>query len=102
TMTGLFTALPKEYISAYDKELMRKCAYVSESGFKWWGETLSQAIGKYPKIYLLTHPDTWVHANLAMAESYAKTLKEIQKLAGCYVSDFTKSTNHYLRRRKAK
>ena len=91
--------VPNRYVDAYDSSLLGKVRYISDSGFKWRGRTLSEIIGEYPAICALIHPDTWAHADLAMPASYKKTARSIQGVIEEEISGFIDSTKEYLMKR---
>ncbi len=93
---------PSIYVDAYDEILLNKARYISESGFKWRGETLADIVGRRPKIYALIHPDIWAHSRSDMAASYRKTTKLSMRLIEDECSDFINSTNEYLKKRAKK
>jgi len=93
---------PSIYVDAYDEVLLNKARYISESGFKWRGETLADIVGRCPKIYALIHPDIWAHACLDMAPSYRKTTKSSTQLIEDECTGFINSTNEYLKKRAKK
>lgn len=90
------------YVDAYDRKLMEKATYISESGFKWRGRTLSELVGACPKIYALIHPDTWAYSNIDMAASYIRTADISKRLIERECDEFIGSTYEYLKKREAK
>ena len=55
--------------NAYAGPLWSACSYVSDSNGYWRFRSWSQALEQQPeRLYLLTHPEWWVHGGLSPAE----------------------------------
>lgn len=89
----------QSYVDAYDKRLAERAVYISDSGFKWRKESLTELIGKCPKIYALIHPATWAYSGLGMVKTYKKCSKIAEDIVDSEFSEFIEATKEYLRRR---
>ena len=96
----LLKELNKSYVDAYNNHLINNVCYVSDSGFKWRGRTLTDLVGRENRIHALIHPLTWAFADLDMAATYRCAGEEISaEIRGAFEA-FIKSTNDYLARRE--
>lgn len=87
------------YVDAYNQDLIHNICYVSDSGFKWRGDTLADLLGKEDRIHALIHPLTWCFGDLDMAGTYRRISEEITAEIRGSFEDFIESTNRYLARR---
>jgi hypothetical protein len=92
--------LNEHYVDAYNHDLMHNVRYISDSGFKWRGETLLDLLGNEERIHALLHPVTWTFKELDMAGTYRKASQEITEEIHDSFEDFISSTNNYLSKRK--
>jgi hypothetical protein len=88
------------YVDAYNEDLMQNVRYISDSGFKWRGETLADLLGKEDRIHALIHPLTWSFEDLDMAGTYQRASEEITAGIRQSFADFIVSTNLYLKKRQ--
>lgn len=88
------------YTDAYNPDLMLNVCYVSDSGFKWRGRTLSDLLGTEDRIHALIHPLTWAFGELDMAGTYRRISQEIAAGISESFEEFIASTNSYLAKRK--
>jgi hypothetical protein len=99
--SGMFLRKLNEfYVDAYNEDLMHNVSYISDSGFKWRGETLANLIGKENRIHALVHPLTWSFGDLDMAGTYERASEEITSEIRKSFADFIVSTNLYLSKRQ--
>jgi hypothetical protein len=91
--------LNEHYVDAYNHDLMHNVRYISDSGFKWRGETLLDLLGKEDRIHALLHPVTWTFGDLDMAQTYRRASEEITSEIQGSLEDFVASTNRYLSQR---
>lgn len=97
---GTFLKKLNEYfVDAYNEDLMHNVRYISDSGFKWRGEALSELLGKEARIHALIHPFTWMFGDLDMAGSYRRASKETTSEIHQAFEEFIAATNLYLAKR---
>jgi hypothetical protein len=87
------------YVDAYNQDLIQNICYISDSGFKWRGDTLADILGKEDRIHALIHPLTWCFGDLDMAGTYRRASNEITFEIRNSFEDFIASTNSYLSKR---
>jgi hypothetical protein len=92
--------LNNHYVDAYNHDLMHNVRYISDSGFKWRGETLLELLGKENRIHALLHPATWTFRDLDMAQTYRRASEEITSEIRAAFEDFIESTNRHLTQRE--
>jgi hypothetical protein len=95
----LLRDLNEHYVDAYNHDLMHNVRYISDSGFKWRGETLMEILGKEERIHALIHPVTWTFAELDMAQTYRRAGLEITSEIQKSFEQFIQSTNRHIAQR---
>lgn len=91
--------LNEHYVDAYNHDLMHNVRYISDSGFKWRGETLMALLGKEDRIHALLHPVTWTFGDSDMTNTYRRASEEITSEIHGSLEEFIASTNRYLSQR---
>ena len=98
--SALFKELNSLYVDAYNNELMTKVRYVSDSGFKWRGESLMEILGAEERIHALIHPTSWTFGDLDMACTYRAAKEELAAEMSDNFEALIESTNVYLTNRE--
>ncbi len=96
----LLSELNEHFVDAYNHDLMHNVRYISDSGFKWRGETLLDLLGKEDRIHALLHPATWTFGDLDMAQTYRRAGEEISSEIRASFEEFIESTNRHLAKRE--
>ena len=87
------------YVDAYNSDLITKVRYISDSGFKWRGQSLMDLLGVEERIHALIHPTSWTYGDLDMAETYHAVKDQLASEMGNEIEALIDSTNRYLRER---
>jgi hypothetical protein len=99
--SGVFLKQLNEYfVDAYNEDLMHNVFYISDSGFKWREKALADILGVEDRIHALTHPFTWIFADLDMEGSYRKASDEITGEIREAFDEFIAATDLYLSKRE--
>lgn len=92
--------LNAHYVDAYNKDLMTDARYISDSGFKWRGQSLMDLIGIEDRIHALIHPTSWMYGHLDMAGTYRAVKEQLALELSGEIDALIDSTNQYLRDRE--
>jgi hypothetical protein len=96
----LLKELNLHYVDAYNNDLMNKVRYVSDSGFKWRGESLMEMLGTEDRIHALIHPTSWTFGDLDMEGTYRAVKQQYASELSAEIESLIDSTNEYLRNRE--
>jgi len=96
----LLKELNLHYVDAYNNELMTKVAYISDSGFKWRGQSLMEMLGAEERIHALIHPTSWTFGDLDMEGTYRAVKLQAASELSAEIESIIDSTNLYLRKRE--
>ncbi len=92
--------LNRHFVDAYNNELMTRVRYVSDSGFKWRGESLADLLGKHDRIHALIHPTSWTYGDLDMAGTYRAVSHELTGELTAAFEEVIATTEQYLAKRE--
>lgn len=91
--------LGRHLVDAYDERPMHGLRYVSDSGFRWRDESLTELVGVEDRLHALIHPTTWAYPDLGMEPTYRRCAFELASRLDAEFEAFIASTRSYLERR---
>jgi hypothetical protein len=92
--------LNRHYVDAYNNELITRVRYISDSGFKWRGESLMDILGSEERIHALIHPTSWTFGELDMEGTYRRFEEQSTAELSAEIDSLIESTNQYLSNRE--